>query len=514
MRDIKQQVDKISLNYFEHVKNSKNKGKAFGECVRSSLTQVTANSRYKKLEEELGAVLKDILEGLEKLHHFLDAVEKLSVTSQFVFTEQSFLPKGESPESVQSVITAAIMTSPLLIHFKRNAEAFFFPAISNVDVLVFHLDKYIHIAKEICGKMGGKSKSVSCCRDSNKCKKAQHLVRFSLNVCEDSMQKMLDHLNQLTKTRMDQNIRLTFLFQKHAQDFIDIFSKSHSRMEQFLSDLEEKAVQLDKMKKGANISSVAGSSVGIAGGVLSIVGLALAPVTAGASLALTLTGVGLGVTSGVNSLVTGITEVAVNRHHGKNAQDIFHSFMDDVTKILDCLEQASNEKNIEGLVKVDVVEAGRLIFCAQGLVRDIDSLVDTASAIKVLKNEEVIATAAKVGLQEAQNGRNIPKLAADLPDIGQLAKGTPLALSKSARAGFITVNALFVGLDVFFIYKDSKSIAKGSPCQASQLIRSRAALWKSELEAWRKIHDSLCIGKSKLTESKKVLKQPFFDRIL
>ncbi|RXN07727.1 apolipo L4-like protein [Labeo rohita] len=493
MRDIKQQAD---LNLFEYVKSSKKKGKAFGECMRSSLT---ANSRYKKLEEELGAVLKDVLEGLEKLHHFLDAVEKLRVTSLFVFTEQSFLPKGASPESVQSVITAAIMASPLLIHFKRNAESFFFPAISNVDVLAFHLDKYIHITKEICGKMGEKSKSVSCSTDTNK---------FSLNVCEDSMQKMLDHLNKLTKTRMDQNIRLTFLFQKHAQGFIDIFSKSHSRMEQFLSDLEEKAVQLDKMKKGANISSVAGSSVGIAGGVLSIVGLALAPVTAGASLALTLTGVGLGVTSGVNSLVTGITEVAVNRHHGNNAQGIFNNFMDDVTKILDCLEQASNENNIEGLVNVDVVGAGGLIFSAGGVIRGIDSLVDTASALKVLKNEEM--TAAKVGLQEAQSGRNIPKLAADHPDIGQLAKGTPLALSKSARAGFITLNALFIGLDVFFIYKDSKSLAKGSPCQASQLIRSRAALWKSELEAWRKIHDSLCVGKSKLTESKKVLKQTFF----
>ncbi|RXN14950.1 apolipo L4-like protein [Labeo rohita] len=481
MRNIKQQADR--LNLFEYVKNLKKKG---------------------KVEEELGAVLKDILEGLEKLHHFLDAVEKLSVTSLFVFTEQSFLPKEESPESVQSVITAAIMASPLLIYFKRNAEAFFFPAISNVDVLAFHLDKYIHITKEICRKMGEKSKSVSCSRDTNK---------FSLNVCEDSMQKMLDHLNNLTKTRMDQNIRLTFIFQKHAQDFIDIFSKSHSRMEQFLSDLEEKAVQLDKMKKGANISSVASSSVNIAGGVLSIIGLALAPVTAGASLAFTLTGVGLGVTSRVNSLVTGITEVFVNQHHGNNAQGIFHRFMNDVTKILDCLEQASNEKNIEGLVKIDVVGAGRLIFCAGGLVRDIDSLVDAASALKVLENEEAIATAPKIGLQVAQSGHNIPKLV-DLPDIGQLAKETPLALSKSARAGFITLNALFIGLDIISIYKNGKSLAEGSPCQASQLIRSRAALWKSELEAWRKIHDSLCAGKSNLTESKKVLKQPFFDRIL
>ncbi len=124
-------------------------------------------------------------------------------------------------------------------------------------------------------------------------------------------------LSFLLLSRMDQHTRLTFIFQEHAQRFIGVFSQRRSRMEQFLSDLEESAVQLDRMKMGASISTVAGSSVGIAGGVLSIVGLALAPVTAGVSLALTLTGVGLGVTSGVNSVVTGITEAAVNSHHGK-----------------------------------------------------------------------------------------------------------------------------------------------------------------------------------------------------
>ncbi|KAG7460104.1 hypothetical protein MATL_G00217720 [Megalops atlanticus] len=61
-------------------------------------------------------------------------------------------------------------------------------------------------------------------------------------------------------------------------------------MHKFLGALEERAVQLDRMKTGASISSVAGSTVGLAGGVVSIVGLALAPVTAGASLTLTMVG--------------------------------------------------------------------------------------------------------------------------------------------------------------------------------------------------------------------------------
>lgn len=511
MRDIKDQADQVSLK-FDHVQRSENKFKAFGEFLWSGLTQVTAESRYQELEKNLGAVLKDTLEGLEKLDHFLDAVEKLRVTSLFVFTGRSFLPKGVSPESVRSVITAARMASPLLIHFKRNAETFFLPSLSNLDVLTFQLDKYIRITEQICERIEKKSKSFLWFEDVYSCKKGEPLVKFSLNLSEDSMQNMLDHLKQLCKIRMDQNIRLTFIFQEHAQRFIGIFSQRCSRMEQFLTDLEESAVQLDRMKMGASISTVAGSSVGVAGGVLSIVGLALAPVTAGVSLALTLTGVGLGVTSGVNGIVTGITEAAVNNHHGKNAQNIFQRYMEDVGKILDCLEVASSEERLEAVAAIDTVDvsaAGRLIVRVGGVATCIDAIVDGASAVTVLRSEEVIATAAKIGLQEAQSARSIPKLAADLPDIGQLAKGTPLALTKSARAGFITLNALFIGLDAIFICKESISLAKGSKSDASQLIRSRATVWKSELEAWQKIHDSLCIGIWRFRKSQEVLEQLF-----
>lgn len=508
MRDIKDQADQVSLK-FDHVQRSENKFKAFGEFLWSGLTQVTAESRYQKLEKNLGAVLKGTLKGLEKHHHFLDAVEKLRVTSLFVFTGQSFLPKGVSPESVRSVITAARMASPLLIHFKRNAETFFLPSLSNLDVLTFQLDKYIRITEKICERIEKKSKSVLWFKDIHSCKNGEPLVKFSLTLSEDSMQNMLNHLKQLCKIRMDQNITLTFIFQEHAQRFIGIFSQRHSRMEKFLTDMEESAVQLDRMKMGASISTVAGSSVGVAGGVLSIVGLALAPVTAGVSLALTLTGVGLGVTSGVNGLVTGITEAAVNNHHGKNAQNIFQRYMDDVGKILDCLEVASNEEHLEQLDTVDVSLPGRLIARVGGVLNSIDAIIDAASAVKVLKSEEVIATAAKVGLQEAQSARGIPKLAADLPDIGQLAKGTPLALTKTARAGFITLNALFIGLDAIFICKESISLAKGSKSDASQLIRSRATVWKSELEAWQKIHDSLSIGIWRYRKSQEVLEQLF-----
>uniref|UniRef100_A0A3B3UTW9 Uncharacterized protein n=1 Tax=Poecilia latipinna TaxID=48699 RepID=A0A3B3UTW9_9TELE len=103
--------------------------------------------------------------------------------------------------------------------------------------------------------------------------------------------------------RMDEDFRMEFLFQDvSSAGFISIFNEQQPKLLKFLDDVEQCAAQLEKMNKGAKISSITSSSVGAAGGVLSIVGLALIPVTAGLSVGLTIAGVSMGVTSGANSL--------------------------------------------------------------------------------------------------------------------------------------------------------------------------------------------------------------------
>ncbi|XP_038845249.1 uncharacterized protein LOC120044646 [Salvelinus namaycush] len=524
MRDIKERADRIDLK-FDHVRNSATKAKAFGEFVWSGLTQGTADSRREELEKELGAVLKDTLGGLEKLDYFLHAVECLAVTCLLVFEENRFLclPQGTSPASVQAVIIAARMACPLLIYFKRDAKAFFIPSLLNVEVLACQLDRYIQISQQVCKRMEKglqirpqpESKLGSSVSQMMFWKKRNDIPVVNLgDVSEESIQNMLQHLNQLSETRMDPHVRLTFLFQGAAQRFIGRFSQRRPRMEQFLTELEENAVQLDRMKLGAKISSVAGSSVGAAGGILSIVGLALTPVTAGVSLALTIAGVSLGVTSGVNSLTTGITEMKVNSIHEKKASKVFQNFMKDVESLQECLEDvARNIEPILGQSRVDMVGARKVIATTWTIGKRIDSLVDLSSGFKsaeVLRNKDLITSAGKLALQEGKVAQNLPKLAEDIPGIGQVAKGTPLVLSKSARAGLITLNVLFIGLDVFFICKDSVSLAKGSKSERSQLIRARSALWRTEMDSWQRIHDSLCRGLLTLEKSQIVLEQPFY----
>ncbi|CAK6968853.1 uncharacterized protein LOC128378913 [Scomber scombrus] len=501
--DIKDRADQIDLG-IGHVTQSESKGKAFLEYMKSKVTQVTADSRHEELEQELAAVLKDTLGGLEKLNCFLDAVERLAVTSLHVFSEENrvlTLPQGISPDTVQVGIIAARLVCPLLLEFKRDASVFFLPKLQNAEVFAYQLDKYIRTTQNICDKLA------KCCFAQFSLKMAMNtVVDLDAHVSEDDIRRMLCHINQLEEIRKDQHFRMVFLFQEDScHHFMSEFDERQPRMQMFLNDLEESAVQLDRMNKGAKISSVAGSSVGAVGGILSIIGLALIPVTAGVSLALTMTGVGLGITSGVNSAVTTATEIGVNRTYQKKASEAFQSFMEDVQILQDCLEEAINRETSAIDVAVGV---GKVCGKVCLLGKSIDSFVDAASAAKLLKSEELFVSAGKVVAEEGKALRNVPRLASDVPDIGQAAVKGPLALTKSARAGLIALNALFVGMDIFFICKDSVSLAKGNETDVSKFIRARAALWSSEMNSWQKIHDSLCQGL--LTEKKRaILETPF-----
>ncbi|XP_068435204.1 uncharacterized protein [Clinocottus analis] len=504
MMDIKDRADNIDLS-MDHVTQSETKFKAFVEYMKSKATQVTADSRRAELEEELAAVLKHTLGGLEKLDSFLDAVENLAVTSLHVFTPENQvlrLPEGISPEDVQCVIAAARIICPYLLVFKRDANDFFLPKLKNVEVLSYQLNEYIKTTGNICGSLMKSSFS-----DFSMEMNDQSLVDLDVDLSEDDKQKMISQIIELDEIRMNQSFRTVFLFQEQYSDFISQFKERRDRMLQSLTELEENAVQLDRMNTGAKISSVAGSSVGAAGGVLSIVGLALIPVTLGTSLILTATGVGMGITSGVNSMVTTATEISVNRKHQKKVGEIFQSFMEDVQSLQDCLDQITKRETNP----MDVVlGVGKVLCKAVTIGKGIDSLIDAASAAQILKSEELAVSVGKVALQEGKVLRNVPRVAADLPDIGQAAVKGSLAFSKSARAGLIGLNALFIGLDVIFICKDSVSLAKGHKTEASQFIRARAALWHSEMDSWQKIYGFLLKGLPRSKWNKATLETPFY----
>ena len=313
---------------------------------------------------------------------------------------------------------------------------------------------------------------------------------------------------------MDQNYRLVFLFQEvSCSGFISEFNKRQSRMLQFLTELEEVAVQLDKINKEAKISSVAGSSVGAVGGVLSTAGLALIPVTAGVSLGLIIGGTVLGVSNGVYRMFSTVTEMRGNHAQQLKANGVFQSFMEDVQSLQCCLEEVSSQPltRIEASKIGVAMGVGRVLNKVRTVANGIDALVDAASAAQVLESEELIAIVGGVLVPECKALRDVPKVASDIPDIVQAAK-SPLSLCEAGVVRLMRLNALFLGMDVFFICKDSYSLAKGSQDYFSQFIRARAALWSSEMDSWKKIHDSLWRGLLTSEKQDALLDKQFYPR--
>lgn len=124
--------------------------------IKERAAKTTSLSKKSELETELSALLKATLPGLEELQDFLDAVEKLAVTSIHVFREGNQtlkLPRGTNLEDIQVALIAAQKICPLLVQFKRDAGVFFTPVLHNVEVMIYQLDKYIKTSQIICDTM-------------------------------------------------------------------------------------------------------------------------------------------------------------------------------------------------------------------------------------------------------------------------------------------------------------------------------------------------------------------------
>ncbi|XP_060245107.1 apolipoprotein L3-like isoform X4 [Meriones unguiculatus] len=76
--------------------------------------------------------------------------------------------------------------------------------------------------------------------------------------------------------------------------FLEVFPQLKSKLEEDIRKLHGLADHLDEVHRGCTISNVVSSSTAVASGALGLLGLALAPFTAGASLALSATSLGLG----------------------------------------------------------------------------------------------------------------------------------------------------------------------------------------------------------------------------
>ncbi|XP_052016611.1 apolipoprotein L2-like [Apodemus sylvaticus] len=255
----------------------------------------------------------------------------------------------------------------------------------------------------------------------------------------------------------------------HKESFLDAYSQVKLELEGCIRKLRTLADKVDKVHRDCTISQVVAGSSSAVSGILTILGLSLAPVTAGVSLALSATGLGLGAAAAVTSVSTSIVEkvnVASAKAEASKLVSTNKDTMEDSKDVLD--------------------ESGpRLVSLSKNSFTNLKNIKNNIDAIKLTKANPRLANNAKrlmtTGKISARNSKQVQKAF----------RGTPLAMTKGARIMGAATAGLFLLLDVVSLVQDSKHLHEGAKSECAAELRKQAQDLEQKLEKLKQIHDIL-----------------------
>ncbi|XDB50581.1 hypothetical protein AB1E18_004144 [Capra hircus] len=239
-------------------------------------------------------------------------------------------------------------------------------------------------------------------------------------------------------------------YQQKKQRFLKEFPQVKQELKENIKKLRELADKVDKVHRDCTIANMVASSTSIASGALSMLGMGLAPFTAGLSLGLTATGIGLGAAA----TVTGLSTMAVETVNTSSAE-------------------------------TQAMRLSKATAKSVSLLKKVKDFAKHIQAIRVARrNPQLVATAqrfVKTGRLSAQSAQQVTR------NFG----GTPLAATKAARIGRGVFSGIFIGLDVYFLVKDAQDLQEGAKTASAENMRQEAQDLERKLEKLTRIYESL-----------------------
>ncbi|KAI5275662.1 Apolipoprotein L3 [Manis pentadactyla] len=247
------------------------------------------------------------------------------------------------------------------------------------------------------------------------------------------------------------------------QEFLEAFHRLKLYQDVYIRELYALADKVDKVHRDCTIANVVTASTGTVSGILSIVALALAPVTAGVSVVLWATGIGLGIAT----TVTGVS-----------------------TSIVDCVSKSSAKAKARCLVPthVDLEEAicQDLISIIKIYVEGLQRTMRMDHAIKLTKASftapaKSVMTTARIPLQSSG-------------PVKTALGGAALTVSRGAQIAGITTSAISTVCNVVSLVKESKHLHEGAKTQVAEELRQQARKLERKLQELLGIYESLSTG--------------------
>ncbi|KAF7460173.1 hypothetical protein GHT09_019906 [Marmota monax] len=281
----------------------------------------------------------------------------------------------------------------------------------------------------------------------------------------------------LNKLRGDMALEDKDMLQTHVQDrerFLQEFPQVKAELEEHIEKLRALADRVDKVHKDCTISHVVANSTGAASGVLTILGLALAPVTAGVSLALSATGVGLGIAAAVTTVSTSIVE---------------HSSTVSATEEASSLV-SKNASNAKAVAQIVGHNAPKAISLTKNFIQVLGDIGKHIRAIKLAQaNPRLVSSARRLmttGRISIRSGKQVQRAFG----------GTALAMTKGARIMGAATTGIFLLMDVIDLVKKSTHLHEGAKAESAQELRQKAQELEEKLQELIQTHERLQLDPS------------------
>ena len=269
----------------------------------------------------------------------------------------------------------------------------------------------------------------------------------------------------------------------------------------YIKEIRELADNVDFHHRNTNIAQLPASAFGITAGIFTITGIALIPVTFGASLGLTITGAVLGAGATVTGLANSATDIGVRINRSKRAKKCVNHHKESteemsniIKEVLDDCDEITKLATKEMILIIDEMlirnggEAAR--FAAVGLKNAcsigyaaIRTIPKAAKSLHLLRKGLGITVAAS-----ASSLRTVD-VASDTAG-----SATKVVASTSGKVllGFgYAFSAIGIAADLVSAGVTIYDLAKGSKTSTSKQLRKVADSLVEELENVKKINNIL-----------------------
>uniref|UniRef100_A0A8C0IX24 Apolipoprotein L3-like n=1 Tax=Chelonoidis abingdonii TaxID=106734 RepID=A0A8C0IX24_CHEAB len=273
--------------------------------------------------------------------------------------------------------------------------------------------------------------------------------------------------------------------------FLKQFPEQRKEIEKCIQCLKDMADNIDETHKNCTIANMAANSTSLASGILTILGLTLAPLTAGGSLALTATGIGLGAAAAATSISVGIYENVSNSKERSKANDLLVECQSNLKTLthsdeVDFRPIVSPKSEAMGNHLTHVLSTASKI--PEVVYKSVKGIRTNVRAFKVVKANPGLKALAQRLTAAGSTARNTAK---GTKQVQKALAGTTLAMSKSARVLGAAAAGVFVVFDAYSLVKDSIHLTEGAKAEAAADIREKTSQLEKDLQNLSELYEEL-----------------------